>query len=424
MSPVVRRIVAALGANAFGQAISILIQLASLPLFLHRWDVSTYGTWLMLSALPAYLSMADVGMVATAGNRMTMAMGQGHLEQANAVFQSALVFMLLTCSSFALLSLPTVLLAPIPGLDTGDERLALAALVCSVLLALFGGLAEAIFKATGRYALGTTLGTFVRLLEWAGWIVGLWVWGSFTAVAVGGLCARLLGVLATALISRQGSSGLRWGLRQAQWSEVRRMLKPAFSFMLFPLANAISFQGITLLVGQQFGPAVVAIFNTYRTIARVAVQVTATFGHALWAEFSRLFGQDGGPATKPLYRRSFALGLALSVGLSLVLCLLGPDLLRLWTHGAIEYQAGLMWILLGYAAVCGSWHVPRVLLMATNRHVGLAQWSLLAALLAFAFSSALSKPLGINGIGVGMLLAESAIALLCVFMAHRLVRSS
>lgn len=424
MRPVIRRIVAALGANAFGQAVTIGIQLASLPLFLHHWDVATYGTWLMLSALPAYLSMADVGMVAAAGNRMTMAMGQGQATQANTVFQSALVFMLLTCTGVALLSLPTVMLAPIPGLDSSDERLALAALVGGVLLALFGGLAEAIFKATGRYALGTTLGTLIRLLEWAGWMVGLWVWGSFTAVAVGGLCARLLGVVATGLISRQDSAGLRWGTQHAHWGEVRSMLKPALSFMLFPLANAISFQGITLLVGQQFGPAVVALFNTYRTIARVAVQVTATFGHALWAEFSRLFGLGGGPATKPLYQRSLVLGLALSVGLSLVLCLIGPDLLRLWTHGAIGYQAGLMWALLAYAAICGSWHVPRVLLMATNQHIALAQWSLLAAALAFALSHGLGGVWGINGVGVGMLLAESAIALLCLVMAHRLVHAS
>ena len=423
VSPFIRRVVAALGANAFGQAVNIVIQLASLPLFLHRWDVATYGTWLMLSALPAYLSMADVGMVATAGNRMTMALGQGDTAHANVVFQSALVFMLLTCASVALLALPCVLLAPIPGLDSLDERTALAALVGGVLLALFGGLAEAIFKATGRYALGTTLGTLIRLMEWGGGMLGLLVWGSFTAVAVSSLCARLLGVVATGLISRHDSAGLHWGLRQAQASEIRTMLKPALSFMLFPLANAISFQGITLLVGQQFGPAVVAIFNTYRTIARVAVQVTATFGHALWAEFSRLFGQGGAPAVRTVYQRSLSLGLALSVGLSLVLCVLAPELLRLWTHGEVAFNAKLMWILLAYAAVCGSWHVPRVLLMATNRHMGLAQWSLLAALLAFGLSYALGQVWSVNGMGVGMLLSELAIAGLCILLAHRLVHT-
>lgn len=421
MNPVIRRIVAALGANAFGQAINIVIQLASLPLFLHQWDMRTYGTWLMISAMPAYLSMADVGMVSTAGNRMTMGMGQGNVAHANTVFQSALVFMLVVCGGFALLSLPIVMLGPIPGLHSDDERLALAALVCGVLLALFGGLAEAIFRATNRYAEGTTLATLIRLGEWMGWIVGLLAWGTLSAVAIGGLCARLAGVVLMILMSRQNSQGLQWGTRHAHWLEIRAMAKPALSFMLFPLANAISFQGITLLVGQQFGPAVVAVFNTYRTVARVAVQVTGTFGHAMWAEFSRLFGQGGAVGVAAVYRRSAYLGIALSFGLSLILYAIGPILLRIWTHGVITFQPGLMLILLGYAAVSGSWHVPRVLMMATNQHIGLAQWTLLAAAAAFGLAYAMSSPWQIAGVGMGMLLAEGAIALMCIVLAHRLV---
>jgi hypothetical protein len=61
-----RRILLGFGANAFSQAINIAIQLVSLPLFLLYWDASTYGTWLLLSALPGYLMMADVGMVLVA----------------------------------------------------------------------------------------------------------------------------------------------------------------------------------------------------------------------------------------------------------------------------------------------------------------------------------------------------------------------
>lgn len=423
MSPLSTRIVAALGAGAFGQAVNVFIQLASLPLFLHQWDVATYGTWLMLSAMPAYLAMADVGMVSTAGNRMTMAMAQGQPAQANAVFHSALVFMLLVCGAFALVSLPVVALAPVPGLSTQDQRVALCALICGVLLTLLGGLADAVFRSTGRYALGTALGTLVRLAEWAGWMVGLLVWGSFSAVALCGLLVRAMGVLWMSCLSGRQSQGLSWQVQHASLAEVRAMARPALSFMLFPLANAVSFQGITLLVGQQFGAVVVALFNTYRTLARVAVQVTGTFGHALWSEFSGLFGQGGAAAVARLYRRASWLGVGLSMGISVLLFWLAPWLLRWWTHGAIAHEPVLMGLLLAYAAVCGSWHVPRVLLMATNQHIGLAQWTLLAAALAFGLAYGLGQFSGISGVAWGMLLAEALIALLCLLLAHRLVKA-
>jgi hypothetical protein len=168
-----RRIILGLGANAFGQAVNIVIQLLSLPLYLLCWDLSTYGTWIMLSAVPSYLSMADFGMVYTAGNRMTVAIGRSDAAEANRVFQSAQLFMIMVCGSLTVLLTPLVLLGPLPNYISLDQRIALAALFCKVLLSLFGGLPEQIFRATGRYALGTMLGNLMGIGEWAGGMLGL-----------------------------------------------------------------------------------------------------------------------------------------------------------------------------------------------------------------------------------------------------------
>jgi O-antigen/teichoic acid export membrane protein len=268
-----RRIIAGMGANSFGMAITIGIQLASLPLFLHYWDAATYGTWLILSAIPAYLSMADVGMVTAAGNKMTIAVGKGDITEANRIFQSAQAFMLVVCGVIGLFAVPFVIFAPLPWFTSTDIRLTLIALIVGVLAALFGGLAEAAFKSTGRYATGTFLSNYARLGEWLGSMFGLIFVGTFAGVAVAGLVVRLIGVLCSILVARRGNHGLSWGIQSAKETEIRAMIKPAVSFMAFPLANALSFQGVTLLVGAMFGPVAVAMFNTYRTIARVAVQV-------------------------------------------------------------------------------------------------------------------------------------------------------
>jgi len=100
-----RRIVAALGAGAFGQAVNVLIQLLSLPAFLAVWSPTEYGVWLMLSAMTAYMSLADVGLVTAVGNELTMANGRGDGEATNRLFQSALAFMLAVCGGSALLSI-------------------------------------------------------------------------------------------------------------------------------------------------------------------------------------------------------------------------------------------------------------------------------------------------------------------------------
>ncbi len=413
-----RRIVLGLGANAFSQVVTILIQIFSVPLFLFYWDASTYGTWLLLSAVPAYLSMADAGMVNAAGNKMTMAMGRSDVAEANNVYQSAQLFMTIVCGSLAAVMVPAALLWPSDDL-TSDKRVALAALFCGVLFTLYGGLSEAVFKATRRYAAGTMLGQLVRLAEWLGCMLGLLLFRNFAGVALLGLLARATGTAAGVYLSQQGRHGLRFGFRHASRAELTSMVRPAVSFMAFPLANALTFQGVTLLVGALVGTAAVAMFNAYRTIARVAVQLTAMFSHALWPEFSRLFGQGGMKAVRPLYRRSALLSGAQSVALSLVLYFASPWLLHIWTHGRIEFVPGLMLWLLVYAAVGGIWHVPRILLMATNKHIGIAFWSLAAGALAVLLGWAFGKLWGLDGLAAAMLASEAFIAAICLYAAQR-----
>lgn len=415
-----RRVIAGVGANSFGMAITIAIQLVSLPIFLHYWDTTQYGSWLVLSAIPAYLSMADVGMVTAAGNKMTMAMGRNDGAEANRVFQSAQLFMAIVCTGIALLAIPLALFAPLPGITGYDMRLALAALSASTLLALCGGLSEAAFKATQRYAMGTVIGNLTRLAEWAGMMLCLALYGSFAAVAVGGLVCRIAGVGYGMWLARRGQQSLRWGMADAHREELRAMAAPALSFMAFPVANALSFQGVTLLVAVLFGPSSVAIFNTYRTLCRVAVQATAIFSHALWPEFSSLYGQGEASTLQQLFRKSAMLGFAQALLLSTLLYFLSPWMLRLWTHGAIAFLPIPMVLMLMYAAVGGSWHVPRVLLMATNQHAPLASWSIAAGVLTVALVWSLGQGYELNGVALGMLVSELAIAVVCIRLAMRL----
>jgi hypothetical protein len=100
--------------------------------------------------------------------------------------QSAQLFMTIVCFSLAAIMTPSVLFIPMPGFMTMDKRIALAALSCGVLLGVFSGLPDAVYRATGRYALGTMLGNLIRIGGWAGSIIGLILFRSFAGVALAG----------------------------------------------------------------------------------------------------------------------------------------------------------------------------------------------------------------------------------------------
>ncbi len=405
------RIVAGVGANGYAQLVTIGIQLASLPLFLAHWDLDTYGRWLVISAIPSYLALADVGLVTAAGNRMTMDAERDPVA-ANRVFQSALVGMGLVCGALLLLLALALWVLPVSlGVEAG-QRGAIALLALGVVCALFGGLPEAVFRASGRYAWATSAATSIRLAEWAGGMLGLLADGSFVAVALGMLLPRAAGTAALVWQARRSAPAFRWGRQEASRAELRRLVAPAASFMVFPLANALSLQGVTLVVAGTLGPAAAAVFNTYRTLARVTVQASGVFSHALWPEFSRLAGGGDAEGLARLYRRGRAIGAALALLTGLAAYGLAAPVLEHWSQGRIAFEPALMALAMAYATAAGCWHVPRVLLLATNRHGALALQFLVVSALTLPAAAALAANQGVAGV-IGAMLGAELLLLVC-----------
>lgn len=419
-SPLARRLASGAGAYGYAQAVSIGTQLVALPLFLHYWDMATYGYWLALTALPFYLSMADAGVSHAASNRMIALIAQGQRERANAVFQSAFAF-LLGVSALALLIAGAVLWLLPPGtLQAPHWKAVLMLLSCATVLSLFCSLAETVYKSTDGYAAGTYLVTTGRLVDWIGGLVGLVLTRSFLGVAAATLLARMGYTVLSVALSQRRTDFLRWGLRGANRSDVRQTAAPGMLFLSLSLTNALSLQGFTLLVAATLGPAATAVFNTYRTIARVVVQVTNALSNPLWPELTALKGRQDEHGFWRLYRRAKRLGLLIAVCGAVLVYLVSPYLLEVWTHGQIPFIATNMALFLLYAAVCSATQVPRVVLMSVNRHGGLAGQSLLAAALSLGLGWLVWRQAGMAGVVGAMVLGEALVWLTATRAARRL----
>src|SRR6266478_3684793 len=72
-----QRLLRAIGATALYPIVTAVIQLVSVPIFLRFWGPRLYGEWLLLSTLPSYLSLSDMGFASVAGNDMTMRVAAG-----------------------------------------------------------------------------------------------------------------------------------------------------------------------------------------------------------------------------------------------------------------------------------------------------------------------------------------------------------
>src|SRR5258708_39598444 len=90
------RLIRGFGATALGPVVTAIVQIVSVPVFLHFWGGKLYGEWLIISAIPIYLALSDVGFATVACNDMTMRVAAGDRDGALETYQSTRALISLT----------------------------------------------------------------------------------------------------------------------------------------------------------------------------------------------------------------------------------------------------------------------------------------------------------------------------------------
>jgi len=421
---VTRRILHGLGANAYGQLVVIIIQLAGVPILLHAWGVQLYGEWLILAAIPTYLSMTDLGFSQSAGNDMTARMARGDTAGTLVVFQSLSVLVYGVAIVGLLLSALLLALLPLQHwfhfvqLGSTEVRLILWLLAAEVLVKLADGVNHAGFRSHGDYALHVGIYATTMLVQMAAvWALALSGYGPLAAAAAFA-SIRALATPCSAVWLLHRHRDLRLGFEHARRAELQRLAKPALANLSMPLAMALNIQGMVLVVGAILGPLAVVVFATLRTLTRIALQAVWQVAHAFEPELASAWGNGDKALLRRLYLSAQRGGFWLALATAVALWFAGPLLLSVWTHGKVVMNQLLFsWLLLS-AVASVLWYCALNLLKAGNVHLRATLW--------YALSAAASVILAIVLLHATHRIADAGLALLLTdaLMASYLLRSA
>ena len=409
------RLISGIGASALYPVVTTIIQVVSVPVFLHCWGEKLYGEWLVLSAIPIYLSLTDFGFGNVAANEMTMQVGKGDRPAALKIFQSA---WMLTLSISVLVSAISALLIEfvpfarwlhITLLTPGQISATLFLLVAYVLFGFQANMIGAGFRCDGNFAFGTMLANVVRICEATAVVIVVLAHWSPVSAAAASLGVRVIGNLCLQAVLRSKTSWLRFGFQHSAWSVIRRLFHPAVAYMAFPAGNSLSLQGTLLAVGSVLGPVPVVVFSTLRTMARLAVQLTAVIQIGVWPELSRAHGAGDTQVVRALHRYSCQAAVLISGAIAIVLAIFGNRILSIWTHGQVAMNTPVFMLLLLGVIVNSFWSSSMVALLATNQHGRVAVIYFIATAVSLLAACALMRSFGLIGVAVAML----SVDLLC-----------
>lgn len=381
------RILRGVYVNAYGQGVVATTQLAGVPILLHYWGPAVYGEWLILFAIPAYLSILDLGFPQTAANYMSQRVARGDSGAALLAFQGLAVLVLLSavlgfCIAICLALLPLHTWLSLHEISPPAVQLVLLFLAVEVVIKLTEGASHAGFRASGEYPFHMGIYYTTFLLQHAGvWVLAMSGFGPVTA-ALSFLVVRALVTPSVALLLVRRHPWLVGAFKLRSLRNLRHLIRPAIGNTTFPLATALNIQGVVVVVGIALGPLSVVTYTALRTLSRLSQQTVQSLSNAAEPELAAAHGTDNRGLQSRLLEHLLRMAFWFGVSILVVLMLSVDSILSAWTHGNVVPHYALFAFLLAAATFGGIWHGAFTVLKSANLHTSASYAYVLASVLA------------------------------------------
>jgi O-antigen/teichoic acid export membrane protein len=409
---------------------STLIQLVQLPVFLHYWSVPLYGDWLIVTAIPTYLSFANIGFGTVAGNEMTMLVAGGDRDGALRVFQSCWwLISAICCGSIALLSaglyfFPAARLLRLNEISEADTKWIIFFLGVSVLLAQLEGLLQSAYRCIERYSYASLVKSLMALIAFAATMVAVALHQGARVTAIVFAAVNVAGTIFFAVLVRRDIPWIEFGWRHASVIQIRGLMRPAIAFMGFPIGQALNISGTQLAVNYALGPTSVVVFSAARTVSRVALQMVQMVSGTFEPELTIAFGARKIELTRTLHRRACQLALIVALVLVAGVITVGPWILIHWSRGHVPPSRGLLSILLTVVVAFSLWSTSATLMTATNQHQKMAAVFLAGTSLTCVLCYFFARWYGLWGAAASLLISELAMNLYVLPASLRIARDT
>ena len=407
-----RRLLRGFSANGLSQIVAILVQIFSVPIFLQSWGNQLYGEWLILSAIPTYLAISDMGLTSAAANEMTMKVAEDNKPAAVEIFQSISFLIQIISLTLSIVVIFVVILFPInnwlniSNLRKIDTFHIIIFLTLYVLTGMQKNVILAGFRCDGNYAFGVACASISRFLEYAAVTVFVLLGASPAIAALVFWAACVFSLFFMRLSLAKKSSWLVSQQNAVNSQIIKSLIKPALASMSFPLGNAVNNQGVTIAIGSALGAKDVVIFTSLRTLSRLALQLMGVIKDAVSPEISSAYARRDMALAKGLHRYSCQFTLWLGLILVVVIALCGEWIVEIWTRGLVKFDASLLYIMLLNVVISSFWFTSISVLTSTNNHQNIAVYYLFSNLISLLLAIYFIPKLGLMGAAYSVLFTD------------------
>ncbi|MFC7292948.1 lipopolysaccharide biosynthesis protein [Hirschia litorea] len=413
--------------NSAGILMNAFVQLLSFPILVASWGVEQFGVWVLLTTIPTYLALTDLGFIQALTADMALKAAKDLKKEALGAFQS--VFWLFIAISVGVIFISFCIFNLhhfVPDRFQSEIILRygeiLFWLAVYSMLTLVSRIPLAGFCSTGNYAIGTFVyDLMVNTCNICMLMVVFFGGGGVTSAVITLLVGRILNTVLFYWFMRYRINWLYYNIDHATIGEIKRLFKPAVSAMLIPLSTAINLQGIVLVIGYVLSPAAVAIYQPVRTASRLAIQVVGIVNRATMPEIAAATAKKSEETLKKIRKLNFNLVIFLLLPGGILFAICGADFVELWSAGQIKPDRLFVFFMALATVFHGIWYLYSNVLLATNSHVVFAKYPILCAIGGGVLTLCLADALQLTGVGIALAVAEGSAAIIILVHINKMI---
>lgn len=413
-------------ANLFKILILFFEKIAIVPLYIKYWGIALYGDWLVITAITSFFVMSDMGLNNVSNNRFCMKYAEKNFSECNSLIINNIILIgsigIISTISMIIFVLNTnlQLTLGLHAIDNSTAAFILVILCIQVFLNMLGGVFDSIYNACHLASRATYINNFTKLAYAIILLLCIVFNIELKHLILCIIVPYILGFTFKIIDSRKY---YRYKLQLNSFDKKLfiKLITPSLSYLMFPMSNAISFQGYTLIVNYALGAPALVLFNTTRTLVNFIRTLVEAITHAIKPELAIAYGERNKVKLKRIYKKAIFVTLTLAALCCLFLLLFGNFIYRIWTDNTIAFNLTLMLSFMLVIILNTLQSSSSVVIHSTNNHQIVAIITLLSSTIGITIAYFIVPLQNLSLIALTIALPEFASVIYSIFKVKKII---
>ena len=276
----------------------ILLNILLVPLFIKFWDLSIYADWILISTIPAILTLGEMGLTSYGSNLLVVLYNQKKLNKVNFTFQNIFFFSISIIISigFLLVFFNYIFnlkdLLKINSLSKHEFYLVIIFFILKYIFLTNSNFVNSMFRINNQYHLTIYVQTFFIFSEIILIAIVLFFDGLILHVSAIGLLNYIIAFCISYYLIKKEFKWIKIiNLKNINLSFLKRIFYPSVSFMTVNISKILLINGTIILLKIYSGELILILYNSLRIIMNGSRQfiniLTVSFQNQITIDYAK-----------------------------------------------------------------------------------------------------------------------------------------